>query len=86
MDNSNKYIDLAKLVDSRVKTITMQELRSVFNLATDEEVVLIVSAIQSGNAERIKASIEMPVFRVMQEKVIAEDGENLPFMLRKQAD
>lgn len=63
---------LAKVTVSHVKTLTMEELKEVFVKIDDHEIQLIVEAIQSGNAERIQASIEMPIYRVIQNKV--EEG------------
>ena len=60
---------LTKITDKRVKSLTIAELREIFSLITDEEASLIIQAIKSGNAGRVQASIEMPVYRIMQEKV-----------------
>ena len=66
---------IPKLTEKRVKTITALEVRSVFSLATDDEIELIASAIRSSSEARIKAAIEMPVFRITQEKIKCESDK-----------
>lgn len=76
MENKNGLVldglqmsTLAKITEQRIKKITMDELRGVFNSINGEEIKMIQMAIQSGNPERIQASIEIPVYRVIQHKV-----------------
>ena len=76
MENKNGLIldglqmsTLAKITEKRVKKITMGELKEIFSKIDDHEIKLIADAIQSSNAERLQASIELPVYRLMEIKV-----------------
>lgn len=72
MENKNETTDskLQNIVDKtcdRVKDITNGELKYIFKHINDDEIETITLAIKSGSEERIKASINIPVYRIMQE-------------------
>lgn len=71
----NKTITLQSIVDKthdRVKTITNGELKYIFKHFSDNEIDTITKAIKSGSEERIKASINIPIYRVMQEIILGK--------------
>lgn len=69
---------LQSIVDKtcdRVKEITNGELKYIFKHINDNEIDVINQAIKSGNEERIKASINIPIYRIMQEIVLDKRPE-----------
>lgn len=70
LDKTLKMTNIAKLTDENISNLTMTDLREIFNLIDDKEIKLIVKALKSGDAERIKASFDIPMHRITREKVI----------------
>lgn len=83
MENKNELTQeaiskLKKIVEvtrKRVKEITMGEIDYIFKHLNNDEIHLIGQAVRSGNEERIKASINIPIYRIMQEFVSGERQE-----------
>ena len=72
MGNNNETTEtkLQGIVDKtnhRVKSLTSGELLYIFKHLNDDEIDLIKNAIKSENAIRIASSIQMPVYRIIQE-------------------
>lgn len=67
-----KMSTVAKITEKRIKTITNDELRDICTKLTESDINSVIRAIHSGNAERIKASIEIPLFQAMQ-KIVKEE-------------
>lgn len=82
MENNNETTEkLQGIVDKandRVKSLTNGELIYIFKHLNNDEVDLITKAIKSGNDVRISASINMPVYRIMQE--IVQDKRKEPII------